>query len=62
VPRAEISTTFRDYERLFARNLGMVYLTLPLGRALLLAARIVSGEVSLSDAHHAVFEDFRKGG
>ena len=62
IPRAELAQTFRDYERLFAQPLNHTYLTMPLSRALLLAAKVVTGEVSVSDTHLVLFENFQRNG
>ena len=62
VSRAEIASAFRDYERLFAKQLDVIYYTMPVSRALLLAEKIVTGEVAVTDAHLILADVYRRYG
>lgn len=62
IPRGELASTFRDYERMFSKSLDITYYTMPVSRALMMAAKVVSGEVEISDVHLILFENFQRNG
>lgn len=60
VAKDDLTRTFNQYQKLHAKQVGMPFYTLPLSKALLWAAKLVGGELSLHDATVALLEDFEK--
>jgi hypothetical protein len=53
---------FQAQERLLAKQVGLTYYTMPVSRALLYAAKVVNGELSITDLRASLGDDFRKRG
>jgi len=62
VAKADLMGAFQAQERLLAKQVGLTYYTMPVSRALLYAAKVVNGELSITDLRASLGDDFRKRG
>ena len=60
VPRDELTQDFHGYQKIHAKQVGMPFYTLPLGKALLWAARLANGELNFYDLQSSLQKDFEK--